>query len=106
MRERRLKFITTRKAKVVYKLFKVQDGKTSAFVARPNADGRRWANSHYGWSRILWARGAHQRSEDLTLTEFVLVTPDGPVLFDNLHRGNVKVAPMGKSRLSTQSTGS
>ena len=32
MREPRPRFITTRKAKSCYKLFKVQDGKTGAFV--------------------------------------------------------------------------
>ncbi|MGA7214999.1 MAG: hypothetical protein WBX20_12390 [Terrimicrobiaceae bacterium] len=72
--------------KVVYKLFKVQDGKAGAFVPdkmRLGGDGhiRVAAGPRPTFLEFLERMARTNAAEDLTPTEFVAVTPDGYAVF-------------------------
>jgi hypothetical protein len=71
--------------KIVYKLFKVQDGKTGAFVPGQMrlADGqiRLAAGARPSFLEFLERMARTNAAEDLTPTEFAAVTPDGYAVF-------------------------
>ena len=86
IRERRPRFITTKEGKVVYKLFRVQDGKAGAFVPgqmRMGGDGqiRIAAGPPPTFQEFLGRMARTNGAGDLTPTEFIAVTPDGYAVF-------------------------
>ena len=86
-RERKLpRVYHDEEGKVVYKLFKVRDGKAGAFVPgrmRLAADGqvRVAAGPRPTFLEFLERMARTNAAEELTPTEFVAVTPDGYAVF-------------------------